>query len=149
MAPIEFPPDFSEFLRLLNDHDVEFMVVGGFAVAIYGYPRATADLDIWIRQRRENAERVVACMREFGFDAPNLTPELFDNPDMLLRMGVAPLRIELLTSIDGVDFEDCAAHVERHLVSGVTVPVISLAHLKINKRASGRAKDLADLDHLP
>lgn len=149
MATIEFPPDFSEFLRLLTAHDVEFMVVGGFAVALYGYPRATADLDIWMRRHRDNAARVVASLREFGFDAPNLTPELFDNPDVLVRMGVAPLRIEILTSIDGVEFDQCASRVVRHDIDGVAIPVISLDDLKKNKQASGRPKDLDDLEHLP
>lgn len=149
MAPIEFPPDFSEFLKSLSDHHVEYLLVGGFAVALHGYPRATADMDIWMAQRRDNAIRVVECLTAFGFEAPNVTPELFDNPDLVLRMGVAPLRIEILTNIDGVNFDECAARADVHMVDGTPVPVISLSDLKINKRASGRSKDLDDLEHLP
>jgi len=149
MEQIEFPQDFSEFLKLLNAHHVEYLLIGGFAVAMHGYPRATADMDVWVARRRSNGERIVACLREFGFDTPNLTPELFDEPDRIIRMGEAPLRIEILTSIDGVSFDDCAQRAETQSVDGTPVPVISLADLKTNKRASGRAKDIDDLENLP
>ena len=99
MEQIEFPQDFSEFLKLLNAHRVEYLLIGGFAVALHGYPRATADMDVWVARDRSNAERLVSCLREFGFDTPNLTPELFDDPNRIVRMGVAPLRIEILTEI--------------------------------------------------
>ena len=98
MEQIEFPQDFSEFLKLLNAHRVEYLLIGGFAVALHGYPRATADMDVWVARDRSNAERLVSCLREFGFDTPNLTPELFDDPNRIVRMGVAPLRIEILIS---------------------------------------------------
>lgn len=149
MEPIEFPQDFSEFLRLLNDHRVEYLLVGGFAVALHGYPRATADMDIWISRTRDNAERIVSCLHAFGFQVPNLTPELFESPDRVVRMGVAPLRIEILTAIDGVTFADCADRAESHLVDGTPIRIISLPDLKRNKKASGRPKDLDDLEHLP
>ncbi len=149
MEPIEFPRDFSEFLRLLNEHRVDYLLVGGFAVAIHGYPRATADLDVWVARRRENASRVVAALRQFGSDLPELTEDLFLEPDRIVRMGRAPLRIEVLTTIDGVTFEDCVSRALVHIVDGSAIPVIGLDDLKRNKRASGRHKDLADLDHLP
>lgn len=149
MGQIEFPQDFSEFLKLLNDHHVEYLLVGGFAVALHGYPRTTADMDVWVSRRRDNAERLVACLKEFGFDTPNLTPELFEEPDRVVRMGAAPLRIEILTEIDGVTFDDCITRAESQIVDGNSIPVISLADLKINKKASGRAKDLDDLENLP
>lgn len=149
MEPIEFPQDFSEFLKLLNAHHVEYLLIGGFAVAMYGYPRATADMDVWVSRHSNNSERLVACLREFGFDSPNLNAELFEDPDRIIRMGVAPLRIEILTSIDGVDFAECVARAQTTTVDGSSVPVISLEDLKINKRASGRAKDLDDLENLP
>ncbi|MFM8521513.1 MAG: nucleotidyltransferase domain-containing protein, partial [Acidimicrobiaceae bacterium] len=76
MEQIEFPQDFSEFLKLLNAHRVEYLLIGGFAVALHGYPRATADMDVWVARHRQNTERLVACLREFGFDTPNLNPEL-------------------------------------------------------------------------
>ena len=85
----------------------------------------------------------------FGFDTPNLTPELFDDPERIVRMGTAPLRIEIMTQIDGVQFDECRARAETQVVDGNSIPVISLNDLKINKRASGRAKDLDDLENLP
>jgi len=149
MEQIEFPQDFSEFLKLLNAHHVEYLLIGGFAVAMYGYPRATADMDVWVAQRRTNGEKLVACLKEFGFETPELSAELFTNPDRIIRMGVAPLRIEILTSIDGVDFDQCASRSQTVVVNGENVPVINLEDLKTNKRASGRAKDLDDLENLP
>jgi hypothetical protein len=149
MEQIEFPRDFKEFLRLLHDHEVEYLLVGGFAVALHGYARTTADIDVWVSRRRDNAERLVDCLREFGFDLPELTPEVFEAPDRIIRMGEAPLRIEVLTDIDGVEFDGCQQRAVLHEIDGESIRVISLADLKINKRASGRPKDLADLDHLP
>lgn len=149
MDATELPPDFLEFLRLFDANGVEYLLVGGFAVAIHGYPRATADMDVWVRRSRENAERIVRALRAFGFDVPELNESLFLEPDRIVRMGVAPLRIQVLTSIDGVEFEACAARAEEVDVEGLRVRLIGLDDLKTNKRASGRAKDLADLDNLP
>ena len=92
---IELPGDFDEFLRSLNDHRADYLLIGGIAVALHGYPRATQHLDVWIDRRRANAERVVAALRAFGFDVPELTAELFLDPDRIVRMGVSPLRIFL------------------------------------------------------
>jgi predicted nucleotidyltransferase len=141
--------DFREFLRLLNAHRVDYLLVGGYAVGLYGYPRATIDLDIWIRGDADNAERVVATLAAFGFDLPEVTPALFVNPRALVRFGVPPFRIELMTAIDGVEYAGCRARATDFDIDGITVPVIALADLKINKRAAGRHKDLADLENLP
>ena len=141
--------DFKEFLSVLNAHRVDYLLVGGYAVGIHGYPRATVDLDVWVRATPENAVRVLAAVREFGFDTPALNPALFSDPLSIVRFGVPPFRIEVMTSIDGVEFEPCRARALSCDLDGVTVPVISLADLKINKRAAGRHKDLADLDNLP
>lgn len=149
MEQIEFPQDFSEFLKLLNDHHVEYLLIGGFAVALYGYPRATADMDVWVARTQLNAERIVACLREFGFNTPSLNAELFQEPDRIIRMGEAPLRIEILTDIDGVVFSECLQRAHTQDVAGIEVPVIGLNDLKANKRASGRPKDLDDLENLP
>lgn len=149
MEQIEFPRDFKEFLRLLHDHDVDYLLVGGFAVALHGYARTTADIDVWVSRERENAERIVACLKEFGFDLPDLTPEVFLEPDRVIRMGNAPLRIEILTDIDGVAFDECRRRAIVHDLEGGDVRVISLEDLKRNKRACGRLKDLDDLSHLP
>jgi len=133
----------------LNVRDVEYLVIGGHAVAFHGYPRATADLDAWIAVNPANASRVVAALHDFGFAVPDLEPDLFLHEGRIIRMGVAPNRIEIQTRIDGVVFPDCYSRRILGELDGVSVAFISLPDLKANKRASGRNKDLADLDHLP
>ena len=141
--------DFKEFLKLLNSHNVEYLLIGGYAVGIYGYIRSTNDLDIWVSVSPENAARVEWVLREFGFAATGLTSDLFLVPNSVVRLGVPPIRIEILTSISGVQFESCYAEKEMVRIEEMFVPVISLARLRENKAASGRAKDLADLENLP
>jgi hypothetical protein len=106
--------DFRDFSRLLNALRVEYLLVGGYAVGLHGYPRATVDLDVWIRATRENAAHVLDALREFGFDVPSLNEQLFTNPRSVVRFGVPPFRIELMTSIDGVEMSHpnrrCHAH---------------------------------------
>ena len=149
MEPIEFPIDFSEFLKLLNAHRVEFLLIGGLAVSYHGYPRSTSDMDVWVAQNRANAERLVACLREFGFGTSELTPELFEDPNRIVRMGQAPVRIEIVTQISGVEFEKCFPRADLLDVDGNIIRVISLQDLRANKQASGRPKDLDDLANLP
>jgi predicted nucleotidyltransferase len=149
MATPLLPPDFKEFLRSLNEKRVEYLLIGGYAVGYYGYVRATADMDVWVACTEENAARTLAALREFGFDLPDSTRETFLKADNVARMGVPPFRIELLTSISGVSFDACYAERVIDTIDGVIVPIISLQHLKMNKKASARLKDLADLEHLP
>jgi hypothetical protein len=146
---IPLPPDFKEFLKLLNAMQVEYLLVGGYAVGYYGYPRATVDMDIWIAMNQQNAEKVVAVLRQYGFDLPELSPNLFLKEDKIIRMGVPPLRLEVITSISGVIFEECYAERVLVMFDEVEAKLISLRHLKINKKASGRFKDLNDLENLP
>ena len=141
--------DFKEFLRLLNAHRVDYLLVGGYAVGLHGYPRATVDLDVWVSTEPGNAERILVALRAFGFDLPTLDPQLFLNPASIVRFGVPPFRIEIMTSIDGVLYEGCRRRAVELDLGGVPVPVIGLADLKVNKRAAGRHKDLADLENLP
>jgi hypothetical protein len=141
--------DFKEFLRLLNASSVDYLLVGGYAVGLHGYPRSTVDLDIWIRATSVNAERVLTAVRAFGFDLPLLQSRLFVDPRSIIRFGVPPFRIEVMTAIDGVEFDSCRGRAVEFDIDGLPVPVISLADLKVNKRAAGRHKDLADLDNLP
>jgi hypothetical protein len=141
--------DFKEFLRLLNATRVDYLLVGGYAVGLHGYPRATVDLDVWVRAAPDNAERIVQALRAFGFDLPALEPQLFLDPRRIVRFGTPPFRIEVMTSIDGVDYDTCRRRASVFEVDGVSIPVISLDDLKTNKRAAGRNKDLADLDNLP
>jgi len=149
MATIHLPPDFKEFLKLLNAHQVEYLLIGGYAVGYHGYPRATVDMDIWIALQPANAERIVAVLKEFGFDLPELSPELFLKEWQIIRLGVPPVRIELATTVSGVNFNECYAERLTDILDGVKVNLISLRHLKINKKASGRHQDLADLENLP
>ena len=141
--------DFKEFLRLFNANRVEYLLVGGYAVGLHGYPRATIDLDVWVCATPENAERIMRALRAFGFALAALEPQLFVNPRSIVRFGTPPFRIGIMTSIDGVEFDACRRRASVFDVEGVRVPVISLDDLKTNKRAAGRNKDLADLDNLP
>lgn len=149
MATIHLPCDFKEFLKLLNAHKVEYLLIGGYAVGYHGYPRATADMDVWTAMNPVNADRIVAVLKEFGFDPPELSPELFLKEWQIIRLGVPPVRIELATTVSGVDFSQCYAERVVDVLDGVKVNLISLNHLKINKKASGRHQDLADLENLP
>jgi predicted nucleotidyltransferase len=149
MATVRLPPDFKEFLRLLNAHQVEYLLIGGYAVGYHGYPRATADMDIWVAMRPQNAEKVVAALREFGFNVPGLGMDLFLEPGRIIRMGLPPLRIKIATAISAVAFDECYAERVVDDLDGVAVNLIGLKHLKINKQASGRHKDLDDLKNLP
>ncbi|MBL8810769.1 MAG: hypothetical protein JNM43_11375 [Planctomycetaceae bacterium] len=134
---------------MLNCHHVDYLVIGGFAVGFHGYPRSTSDIDIWVSKSPENAIRVVDAIREFGFDTPNLTPELFLQQRKIVRMGHPPVRIEVMNEIDGVTFENCRAGRVMTEFDDIPVPVIGLADLRQNKTASARPKDLDDLQQLP
>ena len=148
MATTRLAPDFKEFLQLLRSAKIEYLLVGGYAVGHYGFPRATADLDIWVANHDENASKLVEALRNFGFDLPALNKSLFQEPGHVVRMGVPPVRLEILSSIDGVDFQNCYPRRQVAEIDGVEVNIISLADLKANKRASGRHQDLNDLEKL-
>ena len=141
--------DFREFLKSLNANHVEYLLVGGYAVGLHGYPRATIDLDVWVRPERGNARRVILALRSFGFEAATLNESLFIKSESLVRFGVPPFRIEIMTAIDGVKFNGCHDRAVKFDLDGLVVPVISLTDLKVNKRAAGRHKDLNDLENLP
>jgi predicted nucleotidyltransferase len=141
--------DFKDFLRLLNDHDVDYLLIGGYAVGYHGFPRATGDMDIWIGMKSENASRLVAVLTEFGFDLPEVQPDLFMQRNKIIRMGNAPVRIEIVTSISGVDFYPCYLNRIEDIVDGVPVKIIDLESLKLNKKCANRFKDLEDLENLP
>jgi hypothetical protein len=149
MATTLLPPDFKEFLQLLSLKQVEYLLVGGYAVGYHGYPRATADMDIWVSINPLNAERVVAVLQEFGLAVPELSEELFLEENRVVRMGVPPFRIGIITTISGVSFGECFAQRVIDTIDGVAVNLISLPHLKANKKASGRFRDLNDLENLP
>ncbi len=148
MVNTQLPQDFKDFLSLLNENEVRYLLIGGYAVGYHGYPRATADMDIWIAVDPDTAERMVKVMTGFGFAEGAVARDVFLNKKGLVRMGIPPLRLEVLMGIDGVDFDECY---ERHVndtVDGVDVALISIMDLRQNKKASGRLKDLSDLEHL-
>lgn len=118
-------------------------------MAYHGYPRATADMDVWVEVEPANADKIVVALKEFGFDLPELSAKLFLVPEKIIRMGEPPIRIEIVTSISGVTFEDCYASRVIDELDGIPVSLIGLADLKGNKKASGRFKDLDDLENLP
>ena len=146
MATIQLPPDFKEFLRLLNSNDAEYLVIGGYAVNFYGFARATAHLDIWIGLSQKNAEIVARVVRDFGFASADAAT--FQQPGKVIRMGLPPVRLEILTSISGVEFASCYERRKHVDLGGVAVNLIDLDDLKRNKAASGRLKDRLDLERL-
>lgn len=145
---LQLPNDFREFLSLLIRNDVKFLLIGGYAVGLYGHVRATNDIDVWIEASQDNAHRAELALRQFGFDVPSLTPELLIRPGKITRMGLPPLRIEVLNAISGMEFGPAFSRALHFEVDGLSIPVISLDDLILNKKSSGRTKDLADVEEL-
>ena len=148
MVTIQLPQDFKEFLKLLHDYKIEYLIIGDYAVGYYGYPRATGDLDIWISNHPENVKRMVSALKEFGFQSEELSQDIFLKEENIIRLGNPPLRIEILITISGVHFEECYGSKKTVNIKGTPVHFIGLHHLKKNKKASGRHIDLNDLEHL-
>lgn len=140
--------DFKEFIELLNEHKVRYLVVGGYAVAFHGHPRYTKDLDVWIELSPKNADNVIKALEKFGFGSLGLKPEDFLESDQIIQLGSPPNRIVILTTLKQLQFEDCyTARVEVE-IQGVKINFIDLKNLKQNKRATGRPQDLADAESL-
>jgi len=140
--------NFKEFVLLLNKNNVRYLVVGGYAVALHGHPRYTKDLDIWIYANQENAENIICTLNEFGFSSLDLSINDFLTDGNVIQLGSPPVRIDLLTSVDGVVFDSCYESKITVEIDGISVDFISLKDLKKNKKASGRHQDLADLENL-
>jgi hypothetical protein len=148
MANMQLPPDFKEFLSLLNSEAVEYLLVGGYAVGLYGYVRPTMDMDIWVSIATDNLTGLVRALERFGF-APNvIQPQHFQGEKSVFRMGVPPNRLEIITQIDGVTFNECINRKRTMNLDGIEVPVISLEDLCKNKLATPRLKDKADVEQL-
>ncbi len=141
--------DFKEFVALLNAHGVKYLVVGGYAMAVHGRPRQTGDLDIWLKRDHDNALRVTAALQDFGFGGLGLSVDDFEVPDQVVQLGYPPFRIDLLTGIDGVDFDAAWPSRFEYLLGELRIPFIGIDALKANKRASGRPRDFDDLENLP
>jgi hypothetical protein len=146
VAPVS--PDFKDLLSAFNAHRVEYLVVGAHALAAHGHVRATGDLDVWVRPESANARRVLEALQAFGAPLADLTAEDLMRPGTVFQIGVAPIRIDVLTAIDGVTFEDAWAERLVARFVDLPVPVLSARHLIRNKRTVGRAQDLADVEWL-
>lgn len=141
--------DFKEFVALLNARGVEYLLVGGYAMALHGRPRNTGDLDVWIARNPENANKLLTALNTFGFSGLGLAQADFEAPDQVVQLGYPPFRIDLLTAIDGVEFSAAWQRREMVIHDGLSIAFIGLDDLKTNKKASGRPRDLDDLEQLP
>ena len=145
---LNIPIDFKEFIELLNASSVRYLIVGGYAVAFHGLPRSTGDMDFLLDRSIENARLVVQCLQDFGFNGLGISTDELTSQDRIIQIGYPPLRIDLLTSIDGVGFDEAWKDKVETEVDGITVRLISRAHLIRNKRISGRMQDKADVERL-
>ena len=140
--------DFKEFLELLNKNQVKYLIVGGYAAAFHGHPRYTKDIDIWILMEKSNAENILKTLAEFGFPDLGITEGDLVSPEVVIQLGYAPNRIDLITEVSGLTFNDCYEKRVIVDVEGVKINFIDLESLKKNKKSSGRHQDLADLESL-
>lgn len=139
-----FNSDYRDMIECLQREGVEFMLVGGYAVALHGWPRMTFDIDFWIMANPQNAAAVVRALKAFGAPLMDLTEEDFHRPGMVFQIGTEPQRIDILSAVSGVTYEDAVTRALEMEVDGLSLKVISLEDLIVNKRASGRPKDIAD-----
>ena len=145
---MKLPQDFREFLELFNAKGVEYMIVGSYALAYYGAPRYTGDIDLFVRRTEVNAQRIICALNEFGFAFSNLTWNDFVKDDTVIQLGVPPVRIDILTFLSGMDWDTAASHKVPDEIDGIPVFVIGREDYIVNKKASARAKDLADIEAL-
>ncbi len=146
---MELSQDFKEFIDLLNAHKVEYLVVGGYAVNNYGYLRATGAIDFWVKPGGNNAKRIIQALLDFGFGTLDIIEDDFTNEDRVVQLGFPPYRIDIMTSVSGLDFDECWKVKQDVVFEGQEITFISLYHLKLNKEATGRDKDKLDLKNLP
>ena len=140
--------DFKEFIALLNQHNVRYIVIGGYALAFHGHPRYTKDIDIWIEAKEENAKRILDVLRDFGFGSVNLDIQDFISEDNIILLGYPPNRIDILTSAKGVVFADCVLSSPSIKIEDVEVRFLDIKSLIVNKQKTGRLQDLADVEAL-
>ena len=140
--------DYREFIKLLNENKVEYLVVGAFAMAFHGHPRYTGDIDFWIRNNDQNAGKVYKAIIDFGFPSDDITAKDFTIEDLIFQMGYPPVRIDVFTSISALDFGESYSRKELKNIDGLSVSFLNIEDLKKNKKAVGRKKDMADLEAL-
>ena len=140
--------DFKEFIALLNQHNVQYIVIGGYALAFHGHPRYTKDIDIWIDAKEDNAKRVLDVLRDFGFGSVNLDIQDFISEENIIQLGYPPNRIDILTSAKGVVFGDCISSSHLIMIGDLEVRFLDIQNLIVNKQQTGRLQDLADVEAL-
>jgi len=140
--------DFREFIELLNENNVRYLVVGGYEVAFHGHPRYTKDLDVWVELSPENANKIIAALKKFGFGSLGLKPDDFLEMDQIVQLGYPPNQIDVLTTLKDLKFEDCYKKKVKVEIQGLHIDFIDIENLKKNKRATGRPQDLADAENL-
>jgi predicted nucleotidyltransferase len=145
---MEVPSDYRDLLELFNAHSVEYLVVGAYALAFHGAPQFTRDMDLLVRPTTENAERVLTALAEFGFPDSGLTSDDFDRPGQVIQLGYEPVRIDMITSVSGVPWEEAWEGRAAGDCGGVPVHYLGRDQYIANKRASGRLKDLADVEEI-
>jgi len=143
-----FNQDFKEFIELLIKNKVEYLIVGGYAVGVHGYPRFTGDLDIWINNSNENAKKILNCLNEFGFSSYNLTLSDFTKDESIIQLGYPPVRIDIINQIDGVIFSECFPNKKEIMIDDILVNFIGYEDLLKNKRKTARPRDIDDIDNL-
>ena len=141
-------PDFKELLLAFNAHNVEYLIVGAHALAVYGHVRATKDLDLWVRPDEKNAQKILGALADFGAPAGDLTADDLSKKDTIFQIGVPPLRIDIITAIEGVEFTDAWPDRMETVFGGVPALIISRHHLITNKKTAARLQDLADVQQL-
>ena len=146
---MEIGQDFKEFIQLLNKHQVEYLVVGGYAVAMYGYPRNTGDIDFWVKSSQSNTKKIISTLVDFGFGTTDIHVEDFLKADAIVQLGFPPYRIDIITGFTGLSFDECFKNKKVIEIEGLSISFISLFHLRLNKNATGGPKDLNDLNNLP
>lgn len=145
---MEIDKDFKEFIALLNEHKVKYLIIGGYAVNFHGYPRYTKDIDFWLWMTPENISSLMTAIQYFGFGSLNLEVEDFMDPNNIIQLGYEPYRIDLLVDVEGIDFEKCFERREQTNLDGIEINFLSLEDLITAKKMAGRLQDLADAEQL-
>lgn len=144
----ELPKDFKELFELLNANDVRYLLIGGYAVGMYGYVRATNDIDILVSDDRDNVAQLIDALIQFGFAKSDLDDEFFMEKRSMLEMGIEPMKVQILNFADGIDFDEAYENRNQAQVENIFVSTINKQDLIKNKTATGRLKDLADIERL-
>lgn len=145
---MEVQKDFKELLELFNKHEVEYVIVGAYALAFHGCPRYTGDLDILVKPNPDNAEKIIEAIEAFGFESLKLTPDNFSSPEKVVQLGVPPIRVDLITSLTALTWEQVESHKVKGEYGSIPVYFIGKNEFIINKKSLGRHKDLADIESI-